>query len=59
MAFRIREKRKGGQKASKPGKDMSQRNDKEERQARTAGDAIAGSSGKTQRGESNLGIFTT
>ena len=57
MAFRIRKKRKGGQKAPKKGKDVSPRNDKEERQELAEWDAIAESSRKPQRGESTLDSF--
>ena len=57
MAFRIRKKRKGGQKAPKQGKDVSPRNDKEKLQKLAEWDAIAEFSRKTQRGESNLDSF--
>lgn len=54
MAFRIRKKRKDIQKAAKQGKDVSPRDDKEKLQELAEWDAIAESSRKPHRGESNL-----
>jgi hypothetical protein len=53
MAFRIRKTRKGNQKAKQENK-VSPRNDKEKLQELAEWDAIAESSRKPQRGESNL-----
>jgi hypothetical protein len=52
MAFRIRKKRKGKQKAKK-GNTVASRNDNEKRQEFAEWDAIAESSRKPQRDESS------
>jgi hypothetical protein len=54
MAFRIRKKRKDLQSVAKQGKDVSPRNDKEKLQELAEWDAIAESSRKPHRRESNL-----
>lgn len=57
MAFRILKKRKSSEKVPHKGKDVSPRNNKEELQELAEWDAIAESSRKPQKGESNLDSF--